>query len=198
MRKAKVKRVTKETKVEIELTVDGKGKYTIATGIGFLDHMLSLFSKHGVFDLKLKASGDLAVDLHHTNEDVGITLGEAFAKALKSKAGLSRFGVSYSVLDEAQVRAVVDVSGRPYFDLSGAKAKSSGNTGRDGYSLSYFKQFMRAFVNAAGLTVHIDIVKGQDLHHILECCFKALGIALDQATALDRRKKGLPTTKGKL
>ena len=198
MRKAKVKRKTKETSVEIELNLDGKGRYQVASGIGFLDHMLCLFSKHGLFDLKLKAKGDLEVDFHHTNEDVGITLGEALAKALKSKVGIGRFGTAVSILDEAQVKAIVDISGRPYLDITGPKSIISAKSQVQGYSFSYFKQFLRAFVTSSALSLHIDILKGQDIHHILECCFKALGRALDQATAIDKRKKGLPTTKGKL
>ena len=198
MRKAKLRRKTKETNVEVELVIDGKGAYRISTGIGFLDHMLSLFSKHGLFDLKIKAKGDLEVDFHHTNEDVAITLGNAFSKALKTKQGLRRFGAAYSILDEAQVRTVVDISGRAYLDISGLKSRSSAISHVQGYSLNYFKQFLRAFITAASLTVHVDIIKGQDLHHILECCFKSLGLALDEATAVDKRKKGLPTTKGKL
>lgn len=198
MRKAKVKRKTKETSVEIELKLEGKGSYRISSGIGFLDHMLCLFSKHGLFDLKIKAKGDLEVDFHHTNEDVGITLGQALAKTLKSKAGIGRFGEAVSILDEAQVRAVVDISGRPYLDISGPRSILSAKSQAQGYSFSYFKQFLRAFVTAAAISVHIDIVKGQDMHHILECSFKALARALDQATAIDKRKKGLPTTKGKL
>ena len=198
MRKVKVKRKTKETSVEVEFNLDGKGRYKVASGIGFLDHMLCLFSKHGLFDLKVKAKGDLEVDLHHTNEDVGITLGQALAKALKSKAGISRFGTAVSILDEAQVRAVVDISGRPYLDIAGPKSIISAKSQTQGYSLSYCRQFLRAFVSACAISLHIDILKGQDTHHILECCFKALGRALDQATAIDKRKKGLPTTKGRL
>jgi imidazoleglycerol-phosphate dehydratase len=198
MRKAKVNRKTKETNVGVELRIDGKGTSAVSTGIGFLDHMLSLFSKHGLFDLKIKARGDLEVDFHHTNEDVGITLGTAFSKALGTKRGLARFGEAYSILDEAQVRVVVDISGRPYLDVSGAKPNLFLKADVKGYSLSYFKQFMRAFIGASFISIHVDIIKGQDLHHILECCFKALALALSRACAIDKRKKGLPTTKGKL
>ena len=201
MRKIKVKRKTKETSIEIELNIDGEGKYSISTGIAFLDHMICLFSKHGLFDINLIAKGDLEVDIHHTNEDIGIVLGETFFRALKDKKGIKRFGDAFCVLDEAQVRAVVDISGRPYLDINPDKIKIV-DMGKDsltkGYTFGYFKQFLRAFVNSSKITLHIDIIKGDDLHHILECCFKALGRALDEATCIDKRKKGLPTTKGKL
>ncbi len=194
MRKVKIKRKTKETNIALELNIDGKGKYRISTGIPFLDHMLSLFSKHGLFDLNLRAKGDLEVDLHHTNEDIGIVLGEAFRKALKNKKGIRRFGWAFVVLDEAKVRVVLDLSGRAYLEITPKNIRIP----LQGYSFKHFKDFMRAFVNNALITLHIDILGGEDLHHILECSFKALGLALDEATLLDKRKKGLPTTKGKL
>jgi len=201
MRKVKFRRRTKETNIEVQLNIDGVGSNSVSTGIGFLDHMLSLFSKHGLFDIKLKAHGDLNVDIHHTNEDVGIVTGEAFAKALKDKKGIRRFGSSFAILDEAQVRVVVDISGRPYLDIKPANIKISGKAAdlqTKGYTFGYFKQFLRAFISSCRITLHIDIIRGEDLHHILECCFKALGLALDEATSIDKRKKGLPTTKGKL
>lgn len=198
MRKIKLVRKTKETKVEIELNLDGQGKYKVSSGNAFLDHMLSLFSKHGLFDLKLGAKGDLEIDLHHTNEDIGITLGQAFAKALKDKKKIRRFGFAYVTLDETEVRAVVDISGRPYLDVATASKIKYVKSAVKGYTFSYLRQFLRAFVNASSVTLHIDVIKGEDLHHILECCFKALGLALDQASSIDKRKKSLPTTKGKL
>ncbi|MBN2120137.1 MAG: imidazoleglycerol-phosphate dehydratase HisB [Candidatus Omnitrophica bacterium] len=195
MRKAVIKRKTTETAIDAELIIEGSGNFKISTQIAFLDHMLCLLSKHGLFDLKLKAKGDLEVDFHHTNEDVGIVLGQALNKALKSKKGIRRFGAAFSVLDEAQVRVVVDISGRPYLDIA---VLSPIKSPKEGYTFNYFEQFLRAFVHAASITLHVDVLKGRDLHHILECCFKALGLALDEATSIDKRKKGLPTTKGKL
>ncbi|MCD6539489.1 MAG: imidazoleglycerol-phosphate dehydratase HisB [Candidatus Omnitrophica bacterium] len=194
MRRVKIRRKTEETEVKVELNIDGEGKYKISTGIPFLDHMLSLLAKHGLFDLKLKAKGDLEIDPHHTNEDVGITLGQAFALALKDKNNLKRFGWGFVVLDEAEVRVVLDLSGRPYLEVNPKNIKGC----LENYSFRYFKEFLRAFINNSLITLHVDILKGEDLHHILECSFKALGLALDQATSLDRRKKGLPTTKGKI
>ncbi len=194
MRKAKVVRKTKETKIEVSLNLDGAGRQSISTGIGFLDHMLSLTAKHGLFDLRLKAKGDLEIDIHHTNEDAGITLGEAFNKAIGDKKRIRRFASSFVVLDEAQAKVVIDVNGRPYIDITPKRLRLKA----EGYSYNYFKQFLRAFINSFPVTLHIDILKGEDFHHILECCFKALGLALDEALLIDSRKEGLPTTKGKL
>lgn len=194
MRKAEVKRKTKETEITLKLNIDGKGSYAISTGITFLDHMLSLFSKHGLFDLNLKAKGDLDIDLHHTNEDIGIVLGEAFKKALGKKKNIKRFAWAFAVLDEAKVRVILDLSGRPYLEINPPRLKVPSS----GYSFKHFKDFMRAFVNNALITLHIDILKGEDFHHILECVFKALGLALDEATLIDKRKKGIPSTKGRL
>jgi len=196
-RKVSIRRKTKETDIKVILCIDGEGKYKISTGIGFLDHMLSLFSHHGLFDVKLKVKGDLEIDLHHTNEDIGITLGEAFFKALGDKKMLKRFGHSFCVLDEALVRVVVDISSRPFLDIS-FKDKKIRDLKGENYSWNYFKQFLRAFVNSSKITLHIDILKGEDFHHILECCFKGLALSLDEATSIDKRKKGLPTTKGVL
>jgi len=194
MRKAVVKRKTKETDIMIKLELDGNGRHKISTGIAFLDHMLSLFAKHGLFDIELKAKGDLDVDLHHTNEDIGIALGEVFAKTLKDKRNLVRFADAFTVLDESLVRVIVDISGRPYLRIKPKSSKLSGK----GYNYGSFTQLLRAFVNGLSITVHIDVLQGEDFHHILECCFKGLALALDKATRIDQRKKGLPTTKGKL
>ncbi len=193
-RTARVTRTTKETNIDVRLAIDGKGFYKITTGIPFLDHMLSLFTKHGVFDLFVCARGDLEIDIHHTNEDLGIVLGEAFAKALSDKTALTRFGIGYAVLDEAMVRVVTDISGRPYLACEMPKKKIT----EEGYSLNYFQQFLRGFTNSSRMTLHIDVLKGEDFHHIIEACFKALAVSLHMAVSKDPRKKGLPTTKGTL
>lgn len=194
MRRAKLKRKTKEVDITLELTIDGKGKYAISTGIEFLNHMLSLFAKHGLFDLKLRAAGDLGVDAHHTNEDTAITLGEAFSKALGKKEKVRRFASHLVCMDEALVRCVVDLGGRPYLKLKPAAWRQ----GKAAYAYSHFKQFLKAFVDHARINLHLDILEKDDLHHALEASFKALALALKDAAAIDPRKKGLPTTKGKI
>lgn len=194
VRKATVNRKTNETNITISLNIDGKGESDISTGNPFFDHMLTLFSKHGLFDLELAAKGDLEIDFHHTNEDIGITLGQAFRKALKSKKGISRFGTAFTVLDEAQSKVVLDVNDRSYLAMKPKAIRKRGGN----YSYSYFKQFLQAFVNEFSITVHVEVLRGEDFHHILESCFKSLALALDKATCIDPRKKGLPTTKGKL
>jgi imidazoleglycerol-phosphate dehydratase len=194
-RRVIVRRKTSETDVKIILDVYGKGVHTVRTGISFLDHMLGLFAKHGLFDLKIAAVGDLDVDIHHTNEDVAITLGEAFARALDKKAGIKRFGDATVPMDEALVRVAVDVSGRPFlvFASRGIKAKDIKD-----YSLNYAEQFLRSFVTKAGMTVHVDVLDGRDLHHILEAVFKAFAKALLRAVEREPRAKGVPSTKGSL
>ena len=194
MRKAKIKRKTKEVNITLECTIDGKGNYSISTGIDFLDHMLSLFAKHGVFDLKLRATGDLGVDIHHTNEDTAIALGEAFSKALGKKERIKRFASHFVCMDEALVRCVIDVGGRPYLKITPA----TWDPGKTTYTYSHFKQFLKAFVDHARINLHLDILGKDDLHHALEASFKALALALGEAAALDPRKKGLPSTKGKI
>ena len=199
-RQASVRRKTKETDVEVKIILDGTGKSKIATGVGFLDHMLSLFAHHGLFDLKVAVTRqDLDVDIHHTNEDVGIGLGMAVRKALGSAHGINRMGWSFVPMDEAltEVRTVLDVSGRPAFHFRrkrGLDVRSE--TG--GYSLGDAREFLRAFAVNCGLTLHVDILQGEDAHHIVESVFKALGRALDEAVRIDRRRRGVPSTKGKL
>ncbi len=199
-RTAKRKRKTTETDITVELNLDGTGKYRIYTGIGFLDHMLTLFSRHGCFDLKIKAKGDLNVDIHHTNEDVGIALGEAFLKALGNKKGIRRFGsMDVSVpMEEALARIALDISGRPsiYMRRLG-KAIPPALLDRKGYTLNEAKQFLEAFVRKAEINLHVEY-RGEDLHHVLEAIFKALGRALCDATRRDARIKGIPSTKGRL
>lgn len=194
-----IKRVTKETNITGKLNIDGIGKYDIKTGIGFLDHMLELFSKHGLFDLELKAKGDLRVDIHHTNEDVGICLGEAFKKALSDKKGIKRFGQASVPMDEALVEVNLDISGRPYLkDLITYPSPALTSEMVKHYSFNDAKEFLRAFVNSAGINLIFNIRTGEDLHHILEALFKAFARALDEATQLDPRIKGILSTKGKL
>jgi len=196
----KHKRKTSETNISVELNLDGAGKYRIYTGIGFLDHMLTLFSKHGLFDLKLMAKGDLDVDIHHTNEDVGIVLGEAFAKALGAKKGIRRFGSKDVAvpMEEALARVALDISGRPsiYMRCSGKPIPPT-VLDRKGYTLNEAKQFLEAFVRSAGVNLHVEY-RGEDLHHVLEAIFKAFGRALCDATRVDPRVKGIPSTKGRL
>ena len=189
------KRKTRETDIRISLDLYGKGKYQIKTGIAFLDHMLDLFTKHGLFDLKIQAKGDLDVDIHHTNEDVAITLGEAFSSALADRSGIKRFGEALVPMDEALVRTVIDISGRPFVKLNMANVKP-----RDinEYSFNYLEQFLRAFAVAVRMTIHMDVLEGKDTHHILEASFKSLGRALMQATEKEPRRKGVPSTKGKI
>jgi len=195
-RKSEVKRVTRETNIKIALNVDGQGKSKISTGIGFLDHMLELFSKHGLFDLKVQAKGDLDVDLHHTNEDVGIALGEAFKKALGKKAGIRRYGYSFVPMDEAlaNARVVLDISGRPSLFFS-SKIKAAPPAK---YSLQDAKEFFKAFSSNSGINMHVDALRGEDTHHVIEALFKATARALREAVSIDKRVKGVPSTKGKL
>lgn len=194
-----IKRVTKETAITGKLNIDGTGKYDIKTSIGFLDHMLELFAKHGLFDLELRAKGDLRVDTHHTNEDVGICLGEAFKKALSDKKGIKRFASVTVPMDEALVEVTLDISGRPYLkDLVTYASPVLATEIVEHYSFNDAKEFLRAFINNAGINLIFDIKTGEDLHHILEALFKAFARALDEATQIDVRIKGVPSTKGKL
>lgn len=200
--RGKVRRKTSETNIMAELVLYGKGKYNIKTGIAFLDHMLNLFVKHGLFDLSIKASGDLEVDIHHTNEDVAIALGEVFSYALRNKAGIKRFGEATIPMDEALARVTIDISGRPFlkFNTEKVKAKdlSAEKRGAKEYSLNYAEQFFRAFAMNAGVTMHVDILEGKDLHHILEAVFKAFAKALARAVEKEPRSKAIPSTKGRI
>lgn len=200
IRSAKIKRKTSETDISISLSIDGKGKYEIDTGIGFLDHMLGLLAKHGLFDLKIKAKGDLEVDIHHTNEDIGICLGQALSQALGTKKGIRRFGSSLVPMDEALVRIALDISGRPRLDIHNyLKRRPSGPRKRtEGYTLNDAKQFLQAFVLNSGINLNIGLLEGEDLHHILEAMFKSLALALKEATSIDSRISGIPSTKGSL
>ena len=195
-RAAKIKRKTKETDISLSLTIDGDGKSRIKTGIPFLDHMLTLFAKHGLFDLEIKAKGDLDVDIHHTNEDIGICLGEAIKKALKDKKGIKRFGVGYVPMEEALAKVVLDLSGR--YSLIFPMKMINPDEKAEGYSLNDTEHFLKAMSREAGINLNVAIESGSDMHHIIEAIFKALGKALDEATMIDPRSKGIPSTKGKL
>ncbi|MFA5039555.1 MAG: imidazoleglycerol-phosphate dehydratase HisB [Candidatus Omnitrophota bacterium] len=195
-KKVTVKRKTKETDIQIALGLYGTGKYQIKTGISFLDHMLDLFAKHGLFDLKIFAKGDLDVDFHHTNEDVAIALGEAFSKALGNRAGIKRFGEATIPMDEAQARVIVDISGRPFLSFPGAGATGPGETGA--YHLDYAVQFFKAFSDNCKATIHVEIVRSGDSHHVIEAVFKAFAKALLRAVEKEPRAKGVPSTKGRI
>lgn len=193
-RSAVIKRKTKETDITIKLNIDGKGKSVINTGIGFLDHMLELFSFHGLFDLDIKAKGDLKVDIHHTNEDIGIVLGEAFKKALGDKAGIRRFGSASAPMEDAVATVTVDISGRGFYNCP--KEPASGKK-EEGYSFDYLNHFLESLAKKLGMNLNVQLAStNPDLHTNLEPIFKALGIALDQATQIDPRRKGIPSTKG--
>lgn len=193
---AQVSRRTHETQIRIRLNINGSGRSKISTGIPFLDHMLASLAKHGLFDLTIEAKGDLDVDIHHTNEDVGIVLGQCFAKALGNKQGIRRFGFFSVPMDETLVRASLDFSGRPYFSVITNKGVKFSRL--DTYSFHDASEFLRAFCQHAGLNLIIEIVSGKDSHHIIESMFKSLAKALDMATQRDRRVKGIPSTKGAL
>ncbi|MSR76926.1 MAG: imidazoleglycerol-phosphate dehydratase HisB [Candidatus Omnitrophica bacterium] len=196
MRKALVKRKTSETDIQLELVIDGGGISKISTGLPFLDHMLNLLSKHGLFDLQVKAKGDIEVDIHHTNEDVGIALGQAFTQALGNKAGICRYGFMAVPMDEVLARVTLDFSGRPSLDIH--KGKGVRFSRLENYSFHDAMEFMRAFCQHAGVNMHIELVSGHDSHHIIEGVFKATAKALDLATQIDSRVKGIPSTKGSL
>lgn len=192
-RMATVLRKTAETEISVRLNLDGSGQFSIDTGIGFLDHMLSHIAKHGVFDLELKATGDLQVDQHHTVEDCAIALGEAFAKALGDKAGIVRAGSAHMPLDEALAFCAVDLSGRPYSSLDLRLL------GRDvgGLPPDLLSHFIESFAASLGANLHVRIIAGMNDHHKAEACFKALARALDAATRIDPRRRGdIPSTKG--
>ena len=194
MRKAEVKRNTKETQIGVKLNLDGKGKANIETGVPFLDHMLDQVARHGVFDLEIVAKGDLHIDAHHTVEDIGITFGQAFAKAVGDKKGVRRYGYAYVPLDEALSRAVVDLSGRPglefHIDFTRARIGE--------FDVDLVHEFFQGFINHAQVTLHVDNLKGTNAHHQAETAFKAFARALRMAVEADPRVKDVPSTKGKL
>jgi len=191
-RKARVERNTNETQVKLALNVDGTGKYKVSSDVPFLDHMLSLFAKHGMFDLTVQAKGDTHVDYHHTVEDVGIVLGQGLKQALGDMKGLRRYGECKVPMDEALAEVALDISGRP--NLVYRVKMPKGKVGEFDVELVY--DFFKAFADHAGVTLHINVPYGSNLHHIIEAVFKAFGRALDNATSLDPRSKSVPSTKG--
>ena len=194
-RRASVSRITSETRIRVDLNLDGTGQSKLATGIGFFDHMLDQIARHGLIDLDIQVEGDLHIDGHHTVEDVGITLGQAFARAVGDKKGIRRYGHAYVPLDEALSRVVVDFSGRPGLHMD--VRFSSGMLGTLDTQLVY--EFFQGFVNHAGATLHIDNLKGVNAHHQCETIFKAFGRTLRAALELDPRAAGMiPSTKGSL
>jgi len=194
-----MKRKTKETDITVVFNLDGNGKSKIKTGIGFLDHMLDLFTKHGIFDVTVKAKGDLHIDIHHTNEDIGITMGLAFKAALGDKKGIRRFGSTFVPMDEtlSRVRVALDISGRPSLDWTAPKGVNQYYEYR-GYTIHDARELIRAFAMASGINLHVDVLKGDDPHHILESIYKALGRSLELATRIDPRIHGIPSTKGSI
>ena len=193
-RKAKIERKTKETEVLVELNLDGSGRHQVKTSIPFLDHMLSLFSAHGLLDLKIRARGDREVDDHHTVEDVGICLGSALKQALGGKEGIHRYGSAFVPMDESLASVHLDLSGRPslVFDFSLRRRKIGD------FDTELVKEFFQALVNNAAVTIHAQVAYGSNGHHMVESLFKALGRALRQAVSRDGRIKGIPSTKGRL
>ena len=191
-RSAKVRRATKETDIKLELTIEGKGKSAITTGIPFMDHMLTLMAAHGFFDLSLGAKGDVEIDDHHTVEDIGIALGEAFNKALGDRKAIKRYGRGLVPMDEALASVVIDFSNRPFL-LYHVNLKRD-TAGR--FDAQLIQEFFRAFVNRSGATLHINVMYGENTHHIIEAVFKAFGQALDEATMLDSRITEVRSTKG--
>ncbi len=191
-RESVLKRKTKETDIEININLDGIGNYEIETPIPFLNHMLELFSKFSNFDLKIKAKGDIEVDTHHLIEDTGICLGSAIKKALGDKKGIKRFGFSSTPMDEVLVNISLDISGRPYlvFNVPFIKGK------KGSFEIEDAREFLKGFVNHLGLTLHINLVYGENLHHVLEAIFKGLAIALKEAVKIEG--KNIPSTKGKI
>lgn len=194
-RQSVIDRQTGETQIHIALEIDGTGRSKIATKIPFFDHMLTLFSRHSLVNLEVKADGDIEVDLHHTVEDTGIALGQAFSKALGDKRGIRRYGWAYVPMDETLARAVIDFSGRPFLDY---RAPSGVATIGAAFSFTLVEEFLRAFSIHAAVNLHLEILYGRDAHHMAEAVFKALAKVVDQACQLDPRVEGIPSTKGTL
>jgi imidazoleglycerol-phosphate dehydratase len=194
MRQASVERKTKETVISASVNLDGSGRYEVSTGIGFLDHMMEQLAKHALLDLTIKATGDLHIDFHHTNEDTGIVVGQAVAKALGDRRGIRRYGTATIPFDETLTRVAVDASNRPYLVW---KVKfPQPKVGEMDTEL--FREWFQAFAQSAGLTLHVENEYGENSHHIAESCFKALARSLRQAFEIDGRESGIPSTKGSL
>ncbi len=195
MRKAKVDRKTKETDIRIELDLEGSGSYKVDTSIPFLDHMLSLMSRHGLMDMKIKAKGDIEIDDHHTVEDTGIVFGKALKQALGDMKGIRRYGQASVPMDECLASVSLDISGRPYLVY---KVEFPKKSKLKDFDPDLIEDFLQAFVSHAGVTLHVGVPYGRNTHHIIEAVFKALGRALRQAVEIDPRVKGVPSTKGRL
>ena len=193
IRKAKISRKTKETSIAVEVNIDGKGKYKIDTGIGFLNHMLEQLSKHSLMDISVKAKGDTHIDLHHTTEDTGIAIGEAISKAAGSRKGIKRYAHALIPMDETLTRVAIDVSNRPYLIWKvNLKVEKLGEMDTE-----LFKEWFQAFSQSAGITLHIENVYGENSHHKIESCFKGLARSLKDAFEIDKRiKSSIPSTKG--
>ena len=191
---SQVKRKTTETDITLKINIDGSGKYSIKTPVPFLTHMLELFSKHGLFDLEIIASGDIEIDFHHTVEDIGICLGEAFNKALGKKEKIKRYGEAKVPMDEALAQITLDISGRPHLTCNIPQIEDK--VGQ--FDTELVEEFFQAFVNNSGMTLHINLISGKNSHHVIEAVFKAFARALDAATLLDPRVSGIPSTKGAL
>jgi len=193
-RKAAVERITKETTIKLSLDVDGTGNAKVCTSIPFLDHMLDLFGRHGLFNLEIEAKGDIDIDFHHTVEDIGIVLGEAFRQALGDKSGICRYGQASVPMDETLASVSIDLSGRPYlvYNVMLPKVKIGE------FDVELGREFFQALANNLGANIHINVMYGDNVHHILEACFKAVARALDQATRRDTRIAGVMSTKGTL
>ena len=195
MRRAAISRATSETRIEVEITLDGTGRADISTGVGFFDHMLDQIARHAMVDLTVKAEGDLHIDDHHTVEDTGIAIGQALAKAVGDKAGIARYGACLLPMDDALARCALDLSGRPYLvwnaDIRAPKIGS--------FDTELAREFFQAVSTHGGITLHMDVLHGLNAHHIVEACFKAFARALRQALEADPRAKGrVPSTKGSL
>ena len=192
MRRAEITRQTNETQIHVALTVDGAGQADVDTGVGFLDHMLTQLARHGLFDISVKASGDLHVDSHHTVEDIGICLGKAFNDALKDPTGMVRFGQAVIPMDESLAEVVVDFSGRPFlaFDVTFPRSRTGD------FDVELVEEFFRAFAMNSRVTLHVILRYGANVHHVIEAIFKAFARALAQAVCLDPRIKDVPSTKG--
>ena len=195
MRQASVRRETTETQIAVEIDLDGSGHYHVATGIGFLDHMLEQLSRHSLIDLRVEAKGDLHIDQHHTTEDSALAIGEAFSKALGDRKGIQRFGAAYAPMDETLTRVAIDISGRPYLVWRCQFTQSK----LGDFDTELFEHWFHSFAQAAGITLHVETLYGRNNHHIVESAFKALARALRAAIEVDPRKADqVPSTKGTL
>jgi imidazoleglycerol-phosphate dehydratase len=193
-RQAEIKRATKETDIQVKLDLDGEGKSAVSTGVPFLDHMLELFARHGLFNIEVTCKGDLHIDDHHSVEDTAICLGQAFAEALGDKKGIVRYGAAYTPMDETLARAVVDLSGRPYIIYKVRNTRDRIGT----FSVEMAEHFWRSFAEHCKLNLHIEVLYGRNQHHIIEAVFKSAARALSQATRIDGRIQGVMSTKGSL